>query len=157
MRAGARGRSRRGPHRVDYVALADLRYHIRRFLQVREEAARAAGVEPQQYMALLQLKALQARPPATITALAARLLVRHHTAVELVDRLVERGLVRRRRQGSDRRAVTVELHVAGEALLRRLALNSLEELSADGPALVAGLARLLRAHGGLERSVRTKR
>src|SRR5258705_10818299 len=113
-----RARSRR---RVDYVALADLRHHIRRFLQVREEAARAAGIEPQQYMALLQIKALEARPPATINALAERLLVRHHTAVELVDRLVARGMVRRRRDGRDPRAVRGEMRRAGEAELRQVA------------------------------------
>ena len=141
MRAAAPGRRRR---RVDYVALADLRYQIRCFLQVREEATRATGIEPQQYMALLQLKALEARPPATINALAARLLVRHHTAVELVDRLEARGMVRRRRDGGDRRAVRVEIRRPGEAMLRRLALYSLTELATDGPALVAALSRLVR-------------
>ena len=136
------------PHRrVDYVALADLRHHIRRFLQVREEAARAAGVEPQQYMALLQIKALEARPPATINALAERLLVRHHTAVELVDRLVARGMVRRRREGGDRREVRVKMRAAGEAVLRKLALNSVHELLTDGPALAVMLSRLLRDPG----------
>jgi DNA-binding MarR family transcriptional regulator len=139
-----RARPRR---RVDYVALADLRHHIRRFLQVREDAARAAGIEPQQYMALLQLKALEARPPATIHALAERLLVRHHTAVELVDRLAARGMVRRRREGGDRRQVRVEMRAAGEVALRKLVLNSVRELLTDGPALALMLARLLRNRG----------
>src|ERR1051326_2375619 len=128
---------------VDYVALADLRHHLRRFLQVREERARHLGVPPQQYMALLQLKALQARPPATIGALADRLLVRHHTAVGLVDRRAERGMARRRRMGGDRRAVTVELTAKGERTLHRLAVHSMVELSTDGPALVSVLSRLL--------------
>ncbi len=139
-----------GRSRVDYVALASLRHHVRRFLQVREEMARRAGLAPQQYMALLQLKALQASAPATVGALAGRLLVRHHTAVELVDRLEDRGMVRRRRGRDDRREVAVELRAAGEAMLRRLALASTTELSADGPALVAVLSRLLR-------TARTKR
>ena len=103
-----------------------------------------AGIEPQQYMALLQLKALEARPPATINALAARLLVRHHTAVELVDRLEARGMVRRRRRAGDRREVHVETRAAGEAILRKLALHSVNELRGDGPALVAMLSRLVR-------------
>ena len=128
-------RPRRAPprRRVDYVALADLRHHIRRFLQVREEAARAAGVEPQQYMALLQIKALEARPPATINALAGRLLAR--------------GMVRRRREGGDRREVRVEMRAAGEVALRKLALNSVRELGTDGPALAVMLSRLLRNRG----------
>src|SRR6185295_19176800 len=96
---------RRTGGRVDYRTLADLRYHIRRFLQVRVDAARAAGIEPQQYMVLLQVKALQATPPVTVGALAARLLVRHHSAVESIDRLVERGMLRRRRAADDRRGV----------------------------------------------------
>jgi DNA-binding MarR family transcriptional regulator len=135
-------RRRRGT-RVDYQTLAELRHHIRRFQQVREESARAAGIEAQQYVALLQLKALQATSPATIGALAERLLVRHHSVVELVDRLEERGMVRRRRAPDDRRGVHVELRPAGEAILRTLALYSMNELRKDGPALVSALSRLL--------------
>jgi DNA-binding MarR family transcriptional regulator len=142
MRAG-RGGSRQ-VRRVDYRTLADLRHHIRRFLQVREEAARAAGIEPQQYVVLLQLRALGA-PPPTIGVLAERLLVRHHTAVELVDRLVERGMVRRVREPGDRREVRVALRPAGSSVLRKLATRSMEELARDGPALVTALSRLLRA------------
>jgi DNA-binding MarR family transcriptional regulator len=134
--------------RVDYVALADLRHYLRRFLQVREDLAHRAGLAPQQYMALLQLKALETRPPATIGALAHRLLVRHHTAVELVDRLVERGMVQRRRGADDRRTVTVHLRPRGEAIMRRLAGASLKELHADGPALLAVLSTLLKKTKG---------
>jgi hypothetical protein len=88
---------RRSTPRVDYETLADLRYHIRRFLRVREEAARAAGVEPQQYLLLLQVKGFERREPATIGALTERLQIRHHATVQLVDRLTQRGMVRRRR------------------------------------------------------------
>jgi hypothetical protein len=52
---------RRSTLRVDYETLADLRYHVRRFLRVREDAARAAGVEPQQYVLLLQIKGFELR------------------------------------------------------------------------------------------------
>lgn len=134
--------ARRG--RVDYARLADLRYQLRRFLGQRESAARSAGVEPQQYALLLQLKGLQGRRPATIGTLAERLQIRHHSAVELVDRLVARRLVDRRRNGDDGRAVEVTLRPAGEAVLRRLALYSTAELRSDGPALVTVLRRLMR-------------
>src|SRR5262249_61481596 len=87
---------RRSPPRVDYQTLADLRYHIRRFLRVREEAARAAGVEPQQYVLLLQVKAVARRRPATIGPLTERLQIRHPSTVRLVDRLTPRAMVRRR-------------------------------------------------------------
>jgi len=143
----ARPAPRRASPRVDYETLADLRYHIRRFLRVREEAARAAGVEPQQYVLLLQVKGFEGRRPATIGALTERLQIRHHATVQLVDRLAQRGMVRRRRAELDRRGVVVELTARGEAVLRRLALNSLAELRTAGPALAATLTRVIELDG----------
>jgi DNA-binding MarR family transcriptional regulator len=137
-------RSGRG-NRVDYATLATFRYQIRRFLRVRELAARSAGIEPQQYLVLLQLKGLESDGPTTIGRLAERLQVRHHTAVELVDRLARRGMVVRRRDEWDRRGVMLRLTPRGESVLRRLALQSLAELETEGPALVALLGRLIGA------------
>jgi len=136
--------SRAAADAVDYATLADLRYQIRRFLRTREEAARAAGIEPQQYLALLQVKGLERRGPATVGALAERLQIRHHAAVQLIDRLARAGMVDRRRDEQDRRQVVVLLRPAGEAMLRRLALHSVAELKAEGPDLVASLRRLVR-------------
>jgi len=129
--------------RIDYPALADLRYQVRRFLRSREVAARAAGVEPQHYLVLLQVKGLDGRGPATISVLADRLQISHHAAVQLIDRLAERDMVERRRAGRDRRQVVVALRPAGEAVLRRLALHSLADLKTAGPALAASLRRLI--------------
>jgi DNA-binding MarR family transcriptional regulator len=129
--------------RVDYRALADLRYQVRRFLRTRELAARDAGIEPHQYLVLLQIKGLEGRDAPTIGVLAERLQVRHHAAVQLVDRLVRRGLVERRRDREDRREVVVRLRPAGERLLVRLAAYSVDELTTEGPALVSSLGRLL--------------
>ena len=143
-----RAARRRSIPRVDYETLADLRYHIRRFVRVREEAARAAGVEPQQYVALLQVKGFERRRPATIGALTERLQIRHHATVQLVDRLVDRGMVRRRRAETDRRGVVVELTSRGEAVLRKLALYSLAELRTAGPALASTLTRVIAPNGG---------
>jgi DNA-binding MarR family transcriptional regulator len=143
---------------VDYASLADLRYHIRTFLRVRETAVRTAGLEPQQYLLLLQVKGLQGRRPVTVGALAERLGIRHHSAVELVDRLAARRLVRRRRVAADRRQVLVELRSAGESVLRRLATHSLLELQTGGPALVQVLTRLIRNRGnGPRRMQRSRR
>jgi len=141
---------------VDYQTLAELRYHIRRFLRVREDAARLAGVEPQQYQLLLQVKGLVGRGPATIGALAERLQIRHHATVQLVDRLVDNRMARRRRAESDRRGVVVELTPRGEAVLRRLALYSLTELRTEGPALAAALTRLMAQPNGLRRPHRPR-
>jgi DNA-binding MarR family transcriptional regulator len=139
---------------VDYATLADLRYQIRRFLRVREVAARAMGVEPQQYLVLLQVKGLARRAPATIGALAERLQIQHHAVVQLVDRLEARGMVERRRSGADQRAVEVALRAPGEAALRRLALYSIAELRTEGPGLVNSLRRLVARSARRTRSPR---
>ena len=143
----ARSARLQSSRRVDYETLADLRYHVRRFLRVREEAARVAGVEPQQYVLLLQVKGFEGRRPATIGALTERLQIRHHATVQLVDRLAQRGLVRRRRAELDWRGVVVELTARGEAVLQKLALNSLAELRTGGPALAATLTRVIELNG----------
>src|ERR671931_280692 len=101
MAASAARASRSLTTPLDYRALADLRYQIRRFLRVREVAARAAGVEPQQYLALLQIKGLEGHEVATMSVLAERLQIRHHAVVQLVDRLATAGMVERRRDGRD--------------------------------------------------------
>ena len=129
--------------RVDYARLAELRYQIRRFLRIREEAARVAGVEPQQYLLLLQVKGLDGHGPVTISTLTERLQIRHHATVQLIDRLVERGMVRRSRAHSDRRGVIVELTPRGNGVLKRLALYSLTELRTAGPALATALTGLI--------------
>lgn len=134
----------------DYSALGDLRYQIRRFLRIREIAARTVGIEPQQYLLLLQVKALEGRAAATIGILAERLQIRHHSAVQLVNRLAKRGMVERRRdRRRDRREVVVCLRPAGEKLLSRLARHSVDELTTEGPQLVSSLKRLVRqsVHG----------
>jgi DNA-binding MarR family transcriptional regulator len=146
MRNRARGgvaRPARAIARVDYRTLADLRYQIRRFLRMREVAARAAGVEPQQYLLLLQVKGLEGRGEATIGALAERLQAQHHGVVQLVDRLARRGMVERRRNGIDRRQVTVALRAPGQAVLDRLARYSVAELKTEGPGLVSSLRHLV--------------
>lgn len=139
------GRRRSGTaSQVDYWTLAELRYHIRRFLRLREVAARRAGVEPQRYLLLLQVKGLSGRQASTIGVLAERLQLRHHSVVELVDRLVKLGMVARRRDNPDRREVLVVLRPKGEAVLKKLALFSLRELRTEGPALMSALNRLIR-------------
>jgi DNA-binding MarR family transcriptional regulator len=143
--AHMKNRARRGqaPPAVDYETLAELRYQLRRFLRTRELAARASGVEPQQYQLLLQVKGLPDDHPATIGTLAERLQLRHHSVVGLVDRLVEQGMLARSRNQSDRREVVVELRPAGEGVLRKLALHSLAELRTEGPALALPIGKLI--------------
>src|SRR6186713_1602260 len=102
---------------VNYTALAEFRFEIRRFLHMSEDAARRAGLEPQQHQLLLALKGAKPGIAPTIRWLAERLQVQHHSAVGLVDRLVERGMVRRYRDPSDLRRALISLTGAGESVL----------------------------------------
>jgi DNA-binding MarR family transcriptional regulator len=127
----------------DYAALGEFRYRIRQFLHFSEEAARQAGLEPQQHQMLLAIRALSGPHAPTIGALAGHLFIRHHSAVGLIDRLEERGLVERVRSGEDRRAVVVRLTPAGERQLGALSMAHRDELGKSGPALVELLRGLV--------------
>src|SRR5262249_11753870 len=124
----------------DYHALAEFRHEIRRFLRFSETAARSAGLEPQQHQLLLALKGLPPDKRPTISVLADRLQIQHHSAVELIDRLSKRGMVRRYRSRTDKRQVYVRLTHIGEGVLRQLSLHHLQELKSAGPVLARVLA-----------------
>ncbi len=128
---------------ADYQALAEFRYRIRRFLRFSEEAAYDADLEPQQHQLLLAIKGLPEGRMATIGELAERLQLRHHSTVELIDRLVKRGLVERKRDTEDQRRVIVSLTPQGEEILYALSRHMLIELRSTGPALVHTLNALL--------------
>jgi DNA-binding MarR family transcriptional regulator len=143
----ARGSAGRAQRRLspepDYLALAELRHQIRRFLTFSERAARAAGVEPRQHQLLLAVKGLAAGCRPTIGVLAERLQLEHHTVVGLVDRLVDAGLVRRHRGAEDRREILLRITRRGERLLQVLSLAHRAELEAAGPALVHALQAIV--------------
>ncbi len=128
---------------ADYRALAEFRYQIRRFLHFSDQAARAAGLEPQQHQLLLALKGLPEGTRPTIGELAERLQIQHHSAVELVDRLVERGLAERSRAAADRRQVLVQPTPQGAEILAELSRHHRAELRSLGPVLVRTLDGLL--------------
>ncbi|HEY4133694.1 MAG TPA: MarR family winged helix-turn-helix transcriptional regulator [Alphaproteobacteria bacterium] len=127
---------------VDYAALADFRYAIRRFLAFSEAAAAEAGVTSQQHQALLTIKALAGGQGIGIGTLAERLLLRQHSVVELVDRLAGAGLVQRAADPADGRRVLVTLTKDGETCLRSLSGVHLDEIKSIGPTLMAILADL---------------
>jgi DNA-binding MarR family transcriptional regulator len=134
----------------DYQALADIRYHIRRFQHFSEHAARAAGLEPQQHQLLLALKGLPEGRKATVGELAERLRIRHHSMVELIDRLEERGLIQRLRDETDQRKVLIQLTPQGEQVLKQLALQHRNELKLEGPALLRALRTLIADHANID-------
>lgn len=128
----------------DYQALAEFRYQIRCFLHSSEDVMRAGGIEPQQHQLLLAIKGLPDQKQAVIGELAERLQLQHHSAVELINRSVKKGLVERERDEVDQRRVFVALTSYGEAVLRALTLHHLEELRSAGPALVKELNALMK-------------
>jgi DNA-binding MarR family transcriptional regulator len=128
---------------AEYRALAELRYRIRHFLREGDAKARAVGLEPQQYLMLLAIRGLPEGREATIQTLAERLALKHHSAVELVDRLEANGYVRRARSRDDRRRVFVTLLPRGERLLEQVAQNRISELRTSGEALVGAIEALL--------------
>jgi DNA-binding MarR family transcriptional regulator len=132
---------------AEYRALAELRYRIRRFVGEGDAVARAAGLEPQQYLLLLAIRGLPDNVQVTIRALADRLALKHHSAVELIDRLEAHGYVRRSRSRDDRRRVLVTLLPRGEKLLEQVARDRIGELRASGAALVAAISALLENSG----------
>jgi DNA-binding MarR family transcriptional regulator len=128
----------------NFKAMAELRYQIRRFLRFSETAARQAGIEPQQHQLLLAVRGLPDGLKPTIGVLAERMQLQHHSTVELVDRLVERGFLCRLRATDDRRQVLVKLTDGGEKFLQKLALHHLQELQSVGPKFVKVLQSLLQ-------------
>lgn len=129
----------------DYQALAEFRHQLRNFLAFSEQAARAVGLEPQQHQLLLTLKGLAGQDKVTISDLAERLKIQHHSTVELVNRMVERDLVRRNRDEQDQRRVLVTLTAHGDEVLRRLSLLHRAELRSAGPDLVRALQIIIGA------------
>jgi len=130
---------------AEFRALAEFRYRIRIYLNGSEEAARNAGLEPQQYMLMLALRGLPVGRDPSIRQLAERLQLRHHSVVELVDRLERRQLLRRERSRTDRRQVFVHLTPRGEKILTRLAKQRILELRTAAPALVRSLTEVIRS------------
>ncbi len=126
----------------DYQALAEFRYQIRRFVRFSEEAAREAGLEPQHHQLMLAIKGKPDGEEPRIAYLAERLQIQHHSAVELVDRLVKKGLITRTRGDEDRREVHVQLTPRGQHILDELTLHTRSELRSAAPMLAAALAKL---------------
>ena len=126
----------------DYEALAAFRHAMRRFLAFSEAAARAAGLTAQQHQAILAIKGQGPDTPMRVGDLAEHLVIRHHSAVELVDRLAGAGLVRRAEDAGDRRRVGLRLTEKAEAVLMGLSATHLGELRRSRALLANLLARL---------------
>ena len=118
----AKGKNSQPLQESEYLALAEFRYQLRRFLRHMEGQVREVGIHPQQWQLVLAVKGLPKGQMATISQLAERMQLNHNSMVELVDRCEEHGLVRRTRLGSASR----------------------QELRNVGPMLVESVLKLTR-------------
>jgi DNA-binding MarR family transcriptional regulator len=119
----------------DYETLLEFRTGLRRFLHWSEEQAVAAGLTPAQHQLMLAIRGHRDRKGPTIGDVADVLMLRHHSAVGLVDRAEAAGLVRRRTDRDDQRVVRLSLTALGSRRLRRLSEHHLEELARLGELL----------------------
>jgi DNA-binding MarR family transcriptional regulator len=117
----------------DFSRLLEFRVSLRRFQRWSEDQAKAAGLTHVQHQLLVAIKGHPGGRPPTVGDLAGYLLLRPHSAVELVDRAKAAGLVERTPDREDGRVVRVRLTAGGEAVLQRLTrahLDRLHELAA---------------------------
>lgn len=130
---------------VDYKALAQFRYQLRVFLAFSETAAERQGLTSQQHQALLSIKGFVDPGPATVGDVARFLLIRHHSAVELIKRMEKGGLIKRAPDPEDARRVHLRLTAKGEQKLQAISRINLGELRrAASPAMI----RLLKSSNG---------
>lgn len=131
----------------DYALLADFRFALRSFLHFSESAAAKCGLTAQHYQAMLALRGCPEGQRVTINDLAQQLLIRHNSAVGLVDRLQVQGLVARETSAEDKRKVYLRLTARGGRVLERLAGVHREELRRIGPQLEQLVEQITDATG----------
>jgi len=124
-----------GPTDAEYRRLLAFRTNLRRFLHWSEEQAHEAGLTPAQHQLLLAIRGHDDERGPTIRDVAASLLLRHNSAVGLVDRAVDAGLVTRHVDPDDHRVVRLRLTQAGARKLRTLSRVHLEELRRLAPSI----------------------
>ncbi|BCH01513.1 MarR family transcriptional regulator [Mesorhizobium sp. 131-2-5] len=129
------GKSRPAIELADYQRLSEFRYLIRRFLEFSQLQAEDAGLTPRQHQALLAIKGYPGGGSVTVGDLAERLRIRHHSAVELINRLSDAGLVVRDQDKDDHRRVLLRLTERADDCLAELSAAHLDELSRIEPML----------------------
>ena len=140
--------------REDIQRLAEFRFQLRRFLNFSNAAAEATGLRPQQYQLLQCVSGMPDGLDPTVANVAARMLLKHNSAVELVDRTIEQGLLKRVPDAIDHRCILLRVTSQGERVLASLAAYHLEELDNAGPELIRALRRVLSAKGHSKTALR---
>jgi DNA-binding MarR family transcriptional regulator len=125
------------------IEIADFRFCLRRFLSFSEAASEELGIPAQQYQLIQVVAAVPNGKAASISYIAERMLLRHNSAVELVDRAERAGLVLRLADEADHRRSLVELTEHAWVVLSQLVARHLAELQAEGPALIRALQKAI--------------
>jgi len=126
----------------DYLILASFRRELRNFLNFSEQAAQERGLTPKQHQAILAIRGFDDEGGVTVGDLAEHLHLKHHTAVELVDRLVRAKLVVRKTDREDRRRVLLTLTAKANAALKALSGIHMAEIRRNAPAMIKLLKQL---------------
>ena len=132
---------------ADFERLLELRTGLRRFLRWSDQRAREAGLTPAKHQLLLAVKGHPDPAGPTVGDLAGHLVLRHHSAVELIDRAAADGLVKRVADPDSRSVVRVALTRKGVAKLDALAEAHLQELAHLAPTMRTLWRVLERADG----------
>jgi DNA-binding MarR family transcriptional regulator len=127
----------RGPTDEDYRRLLELRTGLRRFLRWSEQQAKASGLTPAHHQLLLAIRGHQDPRGPTVGDVSDYLLLRHHSAVGLVDRAEIAGLLTREQDPENHSVVRLQLTEKGSSKLEALSELHLEELSHLAPTMNA--------------------
>ena len=119
---------------ADYRRLLRLRTSLRQYLHWSEQQAQVVGLTPAHHQLLLAIRGHDDPRGPTIGDVAGYLLLKHHSTVELAQRVGALGLIERVEDPDDGRVVRLVLTDKGADALEKLAALHLEELSrlADG-------------------------
>lgn len=132
---------------TDFTRLLELRTGLRRFLRWSEQQAKAAGLTPAKHQLLLAVRGHPNPAGPTVGEIADYLVLRHHSAVGLIDRAAADGLVKRNGDPHSKSVVRVTLTDAGVEKLDRLSEAHLEELAHLAPTMRALWGALDKADG----------
>lgn len=119
----------------DFERLLQLRTGLRRFLHWSERQAQEAGLTAAQHQLLLAIRGHPDPLGPTVGDVAEYLVLRHHSAVGLIDRAEAAGLVARAGDPDNHSAVRVTLTSLGADRLEALTEPHLEELAQLAPIM----------------------
>ncbi len=119
--------------------LAEFRFQLRQFLSFSEVSSERHGIQAQQYQLLQVVAAAPPAQPASVSYLADRMVLRHNSTVELVDRAERAGLVQRHTDERDLRRSIIKLTPMGEQLLRTMVAEHIQELERLSDRIIQSL------------------